>query len=62
MLILRNYALLLVCCCVCVALEEEREEENRLDPCTVDGPAARIDYIIANETCGTVEGRVHASV
>ena len=49
------YGLLLVCCCVCVAQEEE---ENRVDPYTVDGPAARIESTIANETCGTVEGRV----
>ena len=49
------WIVLLVCCCVCVAQDEE---EDRLDPCTVDGPAARIETIIANETCGTVEGRV----
>ena len=52
------YGLLLACCCICVAQDEEKEEEARLDPCTVDGPAARIETIIANETCGTVEGRV----
>ena len=47
-----------VCCYAVAAQEEEKEEEARLDPCTVDGPAARIESIIANETCGTVEGRV----
>ena len=31
---------------MCVAQDEEKEEKDRLDPCTVDGPAARIETII----------------